>query len=161
VYSCVCCYNCSTHSRIWNCAVSIVSCYWADLWTRVIAICFIWVILYIMHQNCMPTGPVVLHTGNFLRYCEGCGVLSVLYYKMVLKCTAREDIHLWSMEEALQLMKDEVLSMYKVSKQYPIWWNSLNGYTQKFLEHPNCKYCKAVRNVSIYCEVICRLWFNS
>ena len=42
--------------------------------------------LYIMHQNCMPTGPVVLHIGNFLGYCQGCGVLTVLYYNLILKC---------------------------------------------------------------------------
>ena len=44
-------------------------------------------VLYITHQSRVPTGPVVLHTGNFLGYCQGCGVLIVLYYKMVLKCT--------------------------------------------------------------------------
>ena len=76
-------------------------------------------VLYITHQNCMPTGPVVLHTGNFLGYFQGCGVLTVLYYKMVLKCTAHNRTYTAeSMEEILQLMKDEVLSMYTVSKQY-------------------------------------------
>jgi hypothetical protein len=75
-------------------------------------------VLYIMLQNCMPTGPVVLHTGNFLGYCQGCGVLTVLYYTMVLKCAAHKRTYTAeSMEEALQLMKDEVLSMYKVGKQ--------------------------------------------
>jgi len=47
-------------------------------------------VLYIKHQNCMPTGPVVLHTGNFVGYCQGCDVLTVLYYKMVLKCTTHK-----------------------------------------------------------------------
>jgi hypothetical protein len=71
--------------------------------------------LYITHQNCMPTGPVVLHIGNFLGYCQGCGVLTVLYYKMVLKCTAQKRTYTAeSMEEVLQLMKDEGLSMYKL-----------------------------------------------
>jgi len=78
-------------------------------------------VLYITHQNHVPTGPVVLHTGNFLGYCQGCGVLTVLCYKMVLKCTAHKRPYTAeSMEEVLQLMKDEVLSMYKVSKQYHI-----------------------------------------
>jgi len=45
-------------------------------------------VLYIMHQNRMPTEPVFLHTGNFVGYCQGCGVLTFRYYKMVLKCTA-------------------------------------------------------------------------
>ena len=45
-------------------------------------------VLYITHQNCMATGPVVLHTENFLCYFQGCGVLNVLYYKMLLKYTA-------------------------------------------------------------------------
>jgi len=66
----------------------------------------------------MPTGPVVLHRGNFLDYFQGCGVLPVLYYKMVLKCTAHNRTYTAeSMEEILEL-KDEVLSMYTVSKQY-------------------------------------------
>ena len=78
-------------------------------------------VLYIMHQNRVPTGPVFLHAGNILGYCQGCGVLTVLYYKMVLKCTAHKSTHrAGSMEEVLQLMKDEELSMYKVSKQYHI-----------------------------------------
>jgi hypothetical protein len=47
-------------------------------------------VLYSTHQNCMPTGPVVLHTVNFLGYRQGCGVLTVLYYKMVLKYTAHK-----------------------------------------------------------------------
>ena len=72
-------------------------------------------VLYITHQNCVPTAPVVLHTGNFLGYCQGCGVLTVLYYKMVLKCAAHNRTYTAeSMEEVLQLMKDEGLSMYKV-----------------------------------------------
>ena len=78
-------------------------------------------VLYITHQNCVPTGPGILHKGNFLGYCQGCGVLTVLYYKMVLKCTAPNSTYTAeSMEEVLQLMKDEGLSMYKVSKQYHI-----------------------------------------
>ena len=77
--------------------------------------------LYIMHQNFMPTGPAVLHIANFLGYCQGCGLLTVLYYKMVLKCTAHKSTYTAeSMEEVIQLMKDEGLSMYKVSKQYHI-----------------------------------------
>ena len=77
--------------------------------------------LYIMHQNRMPTGQVVLHTGNFLDFFQGCGILTVLYYKMALKCTAYKSTYTAeSMEEVLQLMKDEGLSMYKVSKQYHI-----------------------------------------
>jgi hypothetical protein len=78
-------------------------------------------VLYITHQNRMPTGPVVLHTGNFLGCCQSCGVLTVVYYKMVLKCAAHKRTYTAeSMEEALQLMKDEILSMNKVSKQYCI-----------------------------------------
>jgi len=78
-------------------------------------------VLYIMPQNHMPTGPVALHTGNFIGYFQGCGVLTVLYYKMVLKCTAHKRTYTAeSMEEVLQLMKDEGLSIYKVSKQYHI-----------------------------------------
>jgi len=69
----------------------------------------------------MPTGPIVLHTGNILGYCRSCGVLTVLYYKMVLKCTAHKNTYTAeSMVEVLQLMKDEGLSMYKFSKQYHI-----------------------------------------
>jgi hypothetical protein len=76
-------------------------------------------VLYIMHPNHMTTGQVVLHTGNFLGYFQGCGVLTVLYYKMVLKCTAHKRTYTAeSMEEVLQLMNDEGLPMYKVSKQY-------------------------------------------
>ena len=90
----------------------------------VIAIYFIWCIIcitficvpaedrgfYITHQNRMPTGQVVLHTGNFFGYCQCCGVLTVLYYKMVLKCTAHKRSYTAeSMEEVLQLMKDEGL----------------------------------------------------
>ena len=33
-------------------------------------------VLYITHQNHMPTGPVVLHTGKFIGYFQGCGVLT-------------------------------------------------------------------------------------
>jgi len=78
-------------------------------------------VLYITHQNHMPTGPAVLHTGNFLGYFQGCGVLTVMYYKMALKCTAHKRTYIAeNMEEVLQLMKDEGLSMYKVSKQYHI-----------------------------------------
>jgi len=40
----------------------------------------------ITHQNHVPTGPVVLHTGDFVGYCQGCGVLTVLYYNLILKC---------------------------------------------------------------------------
>ena len=77
--------------------------------------------LYITHRNCMPTGPVVLHIGNFLVYCQSSGLLTVLYYKMVLKCTAHKSTYTAeSMEEVIQLMKDKGLSMYKVSKQYHI-----------------------------------------
>jgi len=47
-------------------------------------------VLYITHQSHVPTGPVVLHTGNFLHYCQCCGVLIVLYYKLVLKCTVHK-----------------------------------------------------------------------
>jgi len=119
-------------------------------------------VLYIMHQNRMPTGPLVLHTGNFLGFFQGCGVLTVLYYKMVLKWITRKSTYTAeSMEEVLKLMKDEGLSVYKVSKQYHIWWNTLKGYTQEYPEHPNCKYCKVVGGASIYHEVTCRLWFNS
>ena len=58
-----------------------------------------------MPQNHMPTGPVALHTGNFIGYFQGCGVLTVLYYKMVLKCTAHKRTYTAeSMEEVLQLM---------------------------------------------------------
>ena len=139
-------YTQSTVADIWNCAVSIVSCYWADLWTHVIAIYFIWCIiwiniicvlaenrsLYIMHQNRMPTVQVVLHTGNFLGFFPGWGVLTVLYYKTVLKCTAHKRTYTAeSMEEVIHLMKDEGLSMYTVSKQYHIWWNGLKDYTKK------------------------------
>ena len=78
-------------------------------------------VLYITHLNRMPTGQVVLHTGNFLGFFQGCGILTVLYYKMVLKCTAHKSTHTAeSMEEVLHLMKAEGLSMYKVSKQYHI-----------------------------------------
>ena len=76
---------------------------------------------YITHQNRMPTGQVVLHTGNFLGFFQGCGVLTVLYYKMVLKCTAHKKTYTAeNMEEVIHLMKDEGLSMYTVSKQYHI-----------------------------------------
>ena len=78
-------------------------------------------VLYITHQNDVPTGPVVLHTGNFVGYCEGCGVLTVRYYKMVPKCTAHKRPYTAeSVEEVIHLMKDEGLSMYTVSKQYHI-----------------------------------------
>ena len=78
-------------------------------------------VLYITHQNRVPTGPVVLHTGNILGYFQGCGVLTVLYYKMILKCTAHKRPYTaGSMGEVLLLMKDEGLSMYKISKQYHI-----------------------------------------
>jgi hypothetical protein len=88
-------------------------------------------VLYIMHQNHMPTGPVVLHTGNLLGYCQGCGVLTVLCYKMVLKCTAHKRMYTAeSMEEVLQLMKDG-LSMYKVSKQYHIRWSTPKDYSKR------------------------------
>ena len=64
----------------------------------------------------MPTVPVVLHTGNFLGYFQGCGVLTVQYYKMVLKCTAYNRTYTAeSMEKILQLIKDEVFSMYTAS----------------------------------------------
>ena len=70
-------------------------------------------VLYVMHQNHVPTGPVVLHTGNFVGYCQSCGVLPALYYKMVLLCTAHKRTYTAeSMEEVLQLMKDEALSVY-------------------------------------------------
>ena len=36
------------------------------------------------------------------------------------------------MEEVLQLMKDEGLSMYTVSKQFCVWWYSLKAYTHNF-----------------------------
>ena len=76
-------------------------------------------VLYITLQNRMPKGTVVLHTGNFLGYCQGCGVLTVLYYKMVLKCTAHKRTYTAEgMDEVLQLMKDEVMSMQKVNSSY-------------------------------------------
>ena len=78
-------------------------------------------VLYITYQNHMPPGPVVLHTGNFVGCCQGGGVLTALYYKMVLLCTAHNRTYTAeSMEEVLQLMRDEGLSVYKVSKRYRI-----------------------------------------
>jgi hypothetical protein len=72
-------------------------------------------VLYIMHQNHMPTGPVVLHTGNFLGYFQRCGVLTVLYYKMVLECTARKGTYTaGSMEEVLEMVTDEVSKQYHI-----------------------------------------------
>ena len=76
--------------------------------------------LYITHLNCMPTGQVVLHTGNFLGFFFKVGVLTVLYYKMVLKCTAHKRTYTAESMEEVHLMKDEGLSMYTVSKQYHI-----------------------------------------
>jgi len=55
--------------------------------------------LYFTHQQHMPTWPVVLHTENF----QGCGVLTVLYNKTVLKCTARKDIHSWKYEGSITI----------------------------------------------------------
>jgi len=52
---------------------------------------------------------------------------------MVLKCTAHKRTYTTeSMEEVLQLMKDEGLSMYTLSKQFCIWWDTLKAYTQYF-----------------------------
>jgi hypothetical protein len=118
-------------------------------------------VLYIKHQNRMPTGPVVLHTGNFVGYCQGCGVLTVLYYTMVLKYTAHKRTYtaeVWRKYYSWWKMKDCQCTKLVNSSVYD---GTLKDYTQQFLEHPNCKYCKAVGNASTYCEVICRLWFNS
>ena len=88
-------------------------------------------VLYITHQNRVPTGPVVLYTGNVLGYCQGCGVLTVLYYKMVLECVAHKRSYTAEiMGEVLQLMKDEGLSMYRVSKQCHIWWKTEKLHTR-------------------------------
>jgi len=77
--------------------------------------------LYVTHLNHMLTGQVVLHTGIFLGFFQGCGILTVLHYKMVLKRTAHKSTHTAEiMKEVLHLMKAEGLSMYKVSKQYHI-----------------------------------------
>jgi hypothetical protein len=50
-------------------------------------------VLYITHQNHMRTWPVVLPTGNILGYLQGCDLLTVLYYKIVVKCTAHKRTH--------------------------------------------------------------------
>ena len=119
-------------------------------------------VLFITHQNRMPTGPLVFHTGNFLGYCQGCGVLTVLYYKMVVKCTAHKGTHtaeVWRKHCNWWKMKYCQCTKLVGSTIYD---GTLWKATQKmFLEHPNCKYCKAVGSSSIYCEVICSLWFNS
>jgi hypothetical protein len=125
----LCCCNCSTQSLLWQMyddLQSIVSCYWADLNLLLPSVLFelvyyLRMVLYITHQNHMPTGPVVLRTRNFLGYSQGCGVLTVLHYRMVLKCTAHKRTYAAeSMEEALQWTKDAELSKYKVSTQYHI-----------------------------------------
>jgi hypothetical protein len=98
----------------------------------------------------MPTGPVVLHTGNFLGYCQGCGVVTVLYYRMVLKCTAHKRTYTAeSMEEILQFMKIKDCQYTKLvsSTIYdgPLWktthkifWSILNANIAKlFIIPPN------------------------
>jgi len=146
VYTCVCFCNCSTVYcgrymklcrqycvTLLGRSLNTCHCHLFYLSYYIICVTFICVlakgrVLYIRHQNCMLTGPVVLHTGNFVGYCQGCGVLTVLYYKMVLKYTAHKLVN------------------------SSIYDGTLKDYTQQFLEHPNCKYCKAVGNASIQGE---------
>ena len=107
---------------------SLNTCYYRLFYLSYFIICITFIcvlakdtVLYITHQNHIPIGPAVLHTGNFLDYFQGCGVLTVMYYRMILKCTTHKRTYTAeSMEEVLQFMKDEGLSVYKVSKQYHI-----------------------------------------
>jgi len=105
-------------------------------------------VLYITHQNCMPTGPVVFHTGNFLGYCQGCGVLTALYYKMVLKCTAhkgtytaeawRKHCNWWKMKycQCTKLVSSTIYDGTLQKAIQKIFWSILTADIAKLLVVP-------------------------
>ena len=150
MYTCVCFYN-STQSVLWQIyeTVQSVLCHVTGQMSYHMSLpSILFHLLWNLHnfRSCasrrycflreaskLCAYRLVLRTGNFVGYCQGCVVLTVQYYKIVLKCTAHKRTYTTeSMEEGLQLMKDAGLSLYTVSKQFCIWWDTLKSYTQNF-----------------------------